>query len=268
MTTISRTIVAALLIGVGAGCTSREDVKQVPIGTAVEVTRADGGVIRGTLTARDDHDLRMAVGSATRSIPLREIADLEILEGTAESTLSPAARFREVTVPQGTVLNARLDSSLASDTSRAEDNVEATLIEAVTVDGVEVLPVGSIITGVVTSADPSGKVKGRATLAVRFRSVAVTGHDETYALSAGLRQTAAPNTTSDAKTIGIPAAGGAILGAVLGGGKGAGVGATIGGGAGAAVVLSTSGSEVRLPSGTVLAIALDDAIDVRVPIER
>jgi hypothetical protein len=268
VTTLSRTLVAALLIGVGAGCTSRADVEQVPIGAAVEVTRADGGVIRGTLTARDDHDLRMAVGPATRSIPIVEIADVEIIEGTAEPALSPAAKFREFTVPRGTVLSARLDSSLASDTSRVEDRVEATLIEAVSVDGVEVLPVGSVITGVVTSADPSGKVKGRANLAMRFRSVAVAGHDETYALSASLGQTAAPTTTSDAKTIGIPAAGGAILGAVLGGKKGAGVGAVIGGGAGAAVVLSTSGSEVRLPSGTVLAIALDDAIDVRVPIER
>ena len=268
VTTISRTLVVALLIGIGVGCTSRVDVEQVPIGTAVEVTRADGGVIRGTLTARDDHDLRMTVGPATRSIPRGEIVGVEIIDGTAPPALSTAARFREFTVPQGTSLKARLDSSLASDTSRVEDAVEATLTEAVSVDGVEVLPMGSVIRGIVTSADPSGKVKGRANLAVRFRSVAVTGHDEPYALSAGLRQTAAPTTTSDAKTIGIPAAGGAILGAVLGGKKGAGVGATIGGGAGAAVVLGTSGSEVRLPSGTVLAIALDDAIDMRVPIER
>jgi len=54
----------------------------------------------------------------------------------------------------------------------------------------------------------------------------------------------------------------------VGGKKGAGIGATVGGGAGTAVVLSTSGPEIRWPVGTALSIALDKAIDVRVPIER
>ena len=149
-----------------------------------------------------------------------------------------------------------------------DDPVEATLTEPVLVDGVEVLPMGSVVKGVVTTADKSGNVKGRASLAVRFRSVSVAGRDETYALSASVRQTAASTTRSDAKKIGIPAAGGAVLGAILGGKKGAGVGAVIGGGAGAAVVLTTSGADIQLPRGTALSISLDQAIDVRVPIKR
>jgi hypothetical protein len=34
------------------------------------------------------------------------------------------------------------------------------------------------------------------------------------------------------------------------------------------VVLSTPGREIRLPRGTVLTLPLDQAIDVRVPIDK
>ena len=42
----------------------------------------------------------------------------------------------------------------------------------------------------------------------------------------------------------------------------------IGGGAGAAVVLTTSGPEVRYTRGTQLSLATQSDIDVRVPIKR
>jgi hypothetical protein len=115
-----------------------------------------------------------------------------------------------------------LNSSIGSDTSRVDDPVEATLTEAVLVDGVEILPAGSVVTGVVTTAEPSGKVSGRASLTVQFRSLTVPGRDEPYALSASLHQTAVSTKGDDARKIGIPAGGGAIVGAIVGGKKGAG----------------------------------------------
>jgi hypothetical protein len=130
---------------------------------------------------------------------------------------------------------------------------------------VEVLPSGSVLTGVVTTADASGKVKGRASLAVAFRSVAVLGRGETYALSGTFHHTAASTKGDDAKKIGIPAAAGAGIGAIVGGKQGAGIGALIGGGAGTAVVLSTSGPEVRYVRGASMSIALDQAVNIRVP---
>lgn len=268
MTRVTRTFIPVLLIAACAGCARPADLEKVPIGTRVEVTRQDGGVVRGTLTARDDRNVLMAVGPAARSIPREQITSVQVVDGTATPPLPAVAKFREFTVPEGTVLAARLDSAIGSDTSRVNDEVEATLTEPVLVEGVEVLPTGSVVTGVVTTADPSGKVRGRGTLAVRFRSVSVAGRDQTYVLSASLHQTAASSKTADAKKIGIPAAGGAIIGAIVGGKKGAGIGAVIGGGAGTAVVLTTAGSEIRLPRGSALAISLDQAIDVRVPIER
>ena len=58
-----------------------------------------------------------------------------------------------------------------------------------------------------------------------------------------------------------------MIGAIVGGGKGAAIGAAAGGGAGTGVVLATSGKEVTLNSGTLVTIALDRNLDVKVPVK-
>ena len=259
--------VALVLVMAGAGCSNRVDLEKVPIGTDIQVTRRDGGVVRGTLAARDDQTLKVTVGSATHSVPRDQITDVQLVDGTPAAR-PPIATFREVTLPEGTPLAVRLDSAVSSDSSRVEDPIEATLTDAVIVDGTVVLPAGSVVRGNVAAAEPSGKVKGRASLALRFSSVSVAGRDERYPIAARVDRMAPATTGEDAAKIGIPAAGGAILGGLIGGKKGAAIGTAIGGGAGATVVLSTSGQEIRLPRGTVLSLPLDRAVDVRVPIAK
>jgi outer membrane lipoprotein SlyB len=113
---------------------------------------------------------------------------------------------------------------------------------------------------------PSGKVKGRASLAIRFTSIVVDG--QSYTIAASYSQAAQATKGDDAKKIGIGAAGGAVVGAILGGGKGAAIGTAVGGGAGTAVVLSTSGDEVQWPAGSVIDVALAEPVDVKVPIKK
>lgn len=266
-----RILLAFLLVG-AAGCAGGVDgvdIEQVPIGTTVDVTRDDGGVVRGALAARDANNVRLNVGRTGREIPRDTISSVQLVDSVEPTVLPAAATFREFTVPEGTVLEGRLDSSIGSDTSQIDQPVEFTLTEAVVVQGTEVLPAGSTVRGVVTKAESAGNVSGRASLAVRFRSVSVEGRDGSHPLSAGLSITSPSTKQSDAKKIGIPAAGGAIVGAIIGGKKGAGIGAAIGGGVGSAVVLTSAGPEVRLPGGTALSFQLDQAMtDVRVPIKR
>jgi hypothetical protein len=258
-----------VLITVGAACAGKPDVENVPVGTDVELTREDGGVIRGKLAARDEQTVRVESGAATRSVPRDEIADVRVVDETKPAAPLPAiARFREFTVPAGTKLVVRLDSAVASDTSRIEQAVEATLTEPVVVGGTTVIPPGSIVKGEVAAVEPSGKVKGRARLALRFRSISVDGHEAPYSMAARVDRRAAATKGEDAAKIAIPGGAGAIVGGIIGGKKGAAIGGAIGGGAGTAVVLSTSGEEVRMPRGTILTLPLDQAIDVRVPIEK
>jgi hypothetical protein len=172
---------------------------------------------------------------------------------------------REITIPAGTELPIVLDTSVGSKTSRVEEPVRAHLSRAVSVDGQPVLPDGSIVSGVVTDATPAAKVKGRAHLAVRFDAITPRGGDERYRIeTASVGRTAPAETKKDAIKIGAPAAGGAIIGAIVGGGKGAAIGAAAGGGAGTAVVLSTSGKETSLPVGSALRLRLTAPLTIRV----
>ncbi len=68
----------------------------------------------------------------------------------------------------------------------------------------------------------------------------------------------------DALTIGIPAAGGAVIGALVDGKKGAAIGSAAGGGAGTAVVLSTRGKDAHISSGATLAVRLSEPLTVRI----
>ena len=102
-----------------------------------------------------------------------------------------------------------------------------------------------------TDATRSAKVKGRAHVAMRFDSLTPRGDDRALRDPARRRSGGRPPATKqkDALEIGAPAAGGAIIGALVGGKKGALIGTAVGGGAGTAVVLSTRGKEVHLPKG-------------------
>lgn len=183
----------------------------------------------------------------------------------AESDASaPRAAYRTVTIPAGTVLTVRLNTPVASDTSRVEQRVDGTLARDVRVGGVEALGAGATLRGTVTNAERSGRVKGRANVAFKFDHIAANG--TVYPVSTRTISRVAPGTKKrDAATIGLPAAGGAIVGGIIGGGDGAVKGGVIGGAAGTAAVLSTRGKEVRLARGTTVSVRLASPLTVRVP---
>jgi hypothetical protein len=174
-----------------------------------------------------------------------------------------APSFREVVIPAGTTLRLDLASAVASDSSRVEDAVRATLRQAVAVNGETVLPAGTELAGVVTDVDDAGRVKGRAHIAYRFTSLRHSG--ERYDIStAAISHQAEATKGEDATKIAIGAGAGAALGAILGGGDGAAKGAAIGGAGGTGVVLATKGKEVRLGPGANVSTRLTAPLTVRV----
>jgi len=187
---------------------------------------------------------------------------------TAPAATEPARpRFREVTVPSGTALSLKLQTDVASDTSKAEDKVRATLDRPLVVDGTTAVPVGAEVVGSVLDAQESGRVKGRASVAFQFERL--HAWKENYDIrTARIAREAEATKGKDATKIGIGAGAGAAVGAIAGGKKGAGIGALIGGGAGTGVVMATKGEEVRLAAGTVVSTTLAEALKVSVPIEH
>lgn len=181
----------------------------------------------------------------------------------APAASAPRLRYRDVTIPIGTSLSLTLTSSVSSDASAVEDRVTADLARAITIDGSEALPVGAQFAGVVTNADDSGRVKGRANITFLFSSL--RAGDARYDVrTAPVSRTASATKSEDATKIGIGAGAGAIIGGLLGGKDGAAKGAAVGGGAGTGVVLATKGKEVRLDSGADVTTELTAPLTVRV----
>ena len=102
----------------------------------------------------------------------------DVAAASPEAGATRAAR--EVTLPVGTRLRVRLDTSHNSDSARVEDQVRAHLSAPVVLDGRTVVPVDSALTGHVVSVRPSGKVKGRGYLAVRFSELRSEFGNERY----------------------------------------------------------------------------------------
>ena len=175
----------------------------------------------------------------------------------------PAPTFREVTIPSGTTLAVELRTAVASDTSAVEDRVQGVLRRAIVVDGVEVVPAGAQMSGVVTEALRSARVKGRARLALRFNSITIDDAPTAIGTAAIARE-AEGTKKEDAAKIGAGA--GAVIGAITGGKKGAAVGGAVGAGAGTGVVLATRGDEVTLAAGTSLTTTLTRPLVVLVPL--
>jgi len=281
-----------------AGC-ARTDAMP-PVGTDVQVAKKDGVNVAGRLVDVKAERVVLEGRDGTKTeVPTSEIASVKPApafeaeakiaagrEGKAPSAPappeSPAApkpddtkerpaktlEFREVTIPAGTTLSATLATAVASDTSKVEDPVRATLRTAVSAEGLQALPAGTTLLGNVTSAERSAKVKGRASIAFRFNTVDLPGDGGRQPMStATISRVAAATKKKDATKIGIGAGAGAVIGGIVGGGSGAAKGAAIGGGAGTAAVLATRGDEVRLAAGAPVSVKLTAPLTVRLQVK-
>ena len=259
--------VALALVVAGIGCSKRVDLEKVPVGTAVEVTRQDGGVVTGTLAARDDTTVKINTGTASRSVPRDQIVSVQLVNETP-SVLPALAKFREFTVPAGTMVALRMNSSAGSDSSRVDDPVEATLTHAVA-RGRHQCPAGGLRPhrfrrgGRLGRQGEGPRLPGDPVPLDRHR-----GEQRDVPIGARSRDDGARRHEEGRGHDRAPGGRRSDYRRTVGGKKGAGIGAAIGGGGGTAVVLSTRGPQVRLARGAVLSLALDQAVDVRVPIVK
>jgi hypothetical protein len=258
------TIVACAVAALTMACSKQPDVEKLPVGTDLQLTRKDGVVVTGKLAARDAEQVKVSTGRATKTVARADVADVKVVEPGKPTELPAIAKFREYTVPAGTVLPLIVQTTVSSDANNEGDPVEAKLASPIVVDNVEVLPAGAVVRGVVSNATPAGKVKGVASLELHFTSIAA--RDDRYEISANWAARAATTKGKDATKIGIGAGVGAAIGGLIGGGKGAATGAAIGGGAGTAYVLTTAGKPVVLASGADVTTKLANSVDVKVPV--
>src|SRR5438128_7700305 len=127
-----------------------------------------------------------------------------------------------------------------------------------------VIPAGAQAMGTVVEAQPSGRVKGRATVTISFNRVVVANTPYTIRTARIVRE-AEPTKGEDAKKVGIGAGAGAVIGAIAGGKKGAAIGTAVGAGAGTGAVLATKGKEVSLGAGATVRTTIEQAVKIHAP---
>jgi hypothetical protein len=167
-------------------------------------------------------------------------------------------------VVSGTELVLTLETPVSSETAKSDQPVRARVAKPVIVSGMTAIPEGSVVTGAVVSAERAGRVKGRASVVLRFNEVIVSNQPHRIT-TARISRLAEATKGEDATKIGIAAGVGTAIGAIAGGKKGAAIGAGVGGGAGTGAVLATRGKEVTIPAGATLRTTITETVRVTAP---
>jgi hypothetical protein len=181
-----------------------------------------------------------------------------------EPAAPPAAEFEQVTVPAAAVIGLQIENPISSERAQLEDRVTARVTRDVMAGGRVAVPAGSRVVGSVTLVEKGGKVKERARLGVRFHTLVLAdGTELALRTEQVLREGESPAGDSSRK-IGGAAVGGAILGAILGGGKGAVIGGATGAAGGTAVVMAGDRHAATLPAGAIVTVRLTSPVDLQI----
>jgi hypothetical protein len=188
----------------------------------------------------------------------RDIADLQ---GDIEEAQDGGRRgqAREVTLPEGTEIQVRLEDPLSSASARVEDRVEATVAAPLRDRGRVVLPAGTRVRGVVRDVERAQRPARSGKLDLSFDTIYVDDRTRTrlYSRVVSLKETM--EGSDKAEKAGIGAVLGGVLGTILGGKKGAIIGVVVGGTGG---VAASKGEDVSLPAGTILILSLERPLTV------
>jgi len=169
---------------------------------------------------------------------------------------SPEPVFEEIVLPASSVVGLELETTVTTERARVEDRVDARVTRDVYADGRLAIPAGSRVIGLVTEVERGGKVKERARLGVRFHTLVLgSGRQVALRTETIYREGESPSGESSRK-IGGAAIGGAVLGAIIGGGKGAIAGATAGAAGGTAAVMAGGRNPATLASGSIVTVKL------------
>jgi len=180
----------------------------------------------------------------------------------AEQFELPPPEPNRVSLPSGTLLTVRLVDTVSSERHQVGDTFLASLDQPVIANGFVIAERGADVEGRVVGIEQSGRVKGRASIAIELVRLN-TSDGQTVAIhTQAFAREAASEQSEDARKIGMGASIGAVIGAIAGGGKGAAIGAAIGGGASTGGVLATKGMPAVLESETRITFRLNDPVTI------
>jgi hypothetical protein len=172
-------------------------------------------------------------------------------------------------VPAGTALMVRLDTTLATFSNRPGDPFRGSITQPIVVNGQTVVPVGATVEGRVTKVSEPRRISGRPTIGILPEAV-ILPNGERYYLDATLTDTNIPGTNvssegqfkgeghdrRDTIETGGGAAGGMLVGGLIGGAPGVLIGGAVGAGS-TTVHWLVKHRSAMLPAGTQLTLELN-----------
>jgi hypothetical protein len=181
-----------------------------------------------------------------------------------------SAGWAQTSLPTGTALKMKLETTLATFSSHVGDTFQARVTEPVVLDGKTVVPIGTTVQGRITKVTEPRRVAGKPTIAL-FPEALVMPNGDRVLLNATLVDTnvrrgtdvnnegqfkGAGHDGKDSTEIGMGAGGGMLIGGLAGGGQGVLIGGAIGAGVTVTHWLAKHRS-ATLPAGTELVMELD-----------
>jgi len=232
----------------------------------------NGSMINGKFVGGTENEISFQVGSSVQKYNLTDISSIKFDSGAPVLGARPASSVPDAagaaagskayaTIPAGTQISVRTIDSIDSTKNHVGDRFQASLEQALVVDGNVVVAKGADVYGRLTESKTSGTFAGKSELQLELTGIVVNG--QTVPLVTGEYElTGKSRGSSTAKrTIG-GAAVGSIIGALAGGGKGAAIGAGVGGGVGAGSEVITKGDQVKIPSETLLDFTLKQELSI------
>jgi hypothetical protein len=184
-------------------------------------------------------------------------------QGAQDGTNNTSSnRVADLTLPSGTSIEIALATPLTSETASVGNAWTGSTRNALVLDGRNIVPAGSAVSGTVTSVKPARK-GDRAMLDLGLSSITVGGRS--YRVRGSMESVVAGSPRArNLGAIGAATVAGAVLGHAVGGSdKGTIIGGLIGGVAATGVVSQTKGWQVVLKEGTALTFTTNEAVAVR-----
>lgn len=167
----------------------------------------------------------------------------------------------ELVIPKGTELRVRIDETIDTKRNRAGDQFRASLAEPIVLGGKTVVPKGTPFVGHVTESEASGRMEGRALLALTLDSFELAGKDY-HVRTGSIDRESTSHKKRNVALIGGGAGLGALIGGLAGGGKGALIGAGAGAGAGTAGAAATGKKEIGVAAESLLTFPLKSPVTI------
>ncbi len=176
--------------------------------------------------------------------------------GTTRAPEPAPLIIEELVISADSVIGLQVDTFVTTEHAKVEDDVEARVTRDVVVSDEVAIPAGTLVMGSVVLVEHGGKIKGVSRLGVRFHTVVLDDGVEVPVVTETVYRESRSKGGQSAAKIGGAAVGGAILGAIFGGGRGAAIGGAAGAAGGTAATMAGDTDPATLPAGSRVTVRL------------